>query len=72
MIGRECSSEKWAQIIKEFGYDFKVENKELEQGNELRNNKLDMEMSKEISSKMMNLRVINGGSLILRSSMIQI
>ena len=40
----------------------KVENNELEQGNELRNNILDMEVSKEISSKMMNLRVINGGA----------
>ena len=33
----------------------KVKNKELEQGNELRNNKLNMKMSKEISMKMMNL-----------------
>ena len=40
----------------------KVENKELEQGNELRNNKLDMKISKEISLKMMNLQVINGGA----------
>ena len=42
----------------------KVEIKKLEQGNELRNNKLDTEMSKEISLKIMNLRIINGGGLI--------
>ena len=33
----------------------KLKNNELEQGNELRNNKLEIEMSKEISSKMMNI-----------------
>ena len=42
----------------------KVENNELEQENELRNNKLNTEMSKKISSKIMNLRVINSRGLI--------
>ena len=42
----------------------KVENNKLKQWNELRNNKLDMEMSKEISLKMMCLRVINDKGLI--------
>ena len=50
----------------------KVDNKELKQWNELRNNKLYTKMSKEISSKMMNLRIINGGGLIWRSSTTQI
>ena len=34
----------------------KVENKQLEQENELKNNKLDTGMSKEISSKMMTFK----------------